>query len=167
MGRKIEIDEDVYQYLASQTREIGESASSILRRLLRLREEEAAGPEPVRSPASPHHEFSSLFNSAAFRRGNGVTRFLAILQEAFKQRPDRIGAVLKVQGKKRLYFARSARDIEASGNSTAPKAVGGSGIWVTTNTSSALKGRIIYESLQAMGFSGEACEAAREVCAKA
>ena len=34
--KHIEIDEELYQYLASQTQFIGESASSILRRLLSL-----------------------------------------------------------------------------------------------------------------------------------
>ena len=32
----IEVDEELYQYIASQTRSIGESASDILRRLLNL-----------------------------------------------------------------------------------------------------------------------------------
>ena len=32
--KNIEIEEDLYQYIASQTQFIGESASSILRRLL-------------------------------------------------------------------------------------------------------------------------------------
>ena len=32
----IEVDEELYQYIASQTRSIGESASDILRRLLSL-----------------------------------------------------------------------------------------------------------------------------------
>jgi negative modulator of initiation of replication len=34
--RRIEIDEDIYQHLCRHTQDIGESASSILRRLLNL-----------------------------------------------------------------------------------------------------------------------------------
>ena len=34
--KTIEVDEDLYRYIASQTRHIGESASDILRRLLTL-----------------------------------------------------------------------------------------------------------------------------------
>ena len=40
--KKIDIDEALYQYIASNTRYIGESASSILRRLLALPEETTA-----------------------------------------------------------------------------------------------------------------------------
>ena len=34
--KTIEIDEELYQYIAGQTRHIGEDASSILRRLLNI-----------------------------------------------------------------------------------------------------------------------------------
>lgn len=34
--KKIEIDDELYQYIASNTQSIGESASQILRRLLQL-----------------------------------------------------------------------------------------------------------------------------------
>ena len=34
--KKIEIDDELYQYIASNTQSIGESASQILRRLLKL-----------------------------------------------------------------------------------------------------------------------------------
>lgn len=34
--KKIEIDDELYQYIASNTQSIGESASEILRRLLKL-----------------------------------------------------------------------------------------------------------------------------------
>lgn len=34
--KTIEVDEDLYRYIASQTKHIGESASDILRRLLNL-----------------------------------------------------------------------------------------------------------------------------------
>lgn len=42
--KHIEIDEELYQYIASQTQFIGESASSILRRLLLIEQESAAEP---------------------------------------------------------------------------------------------------------------------------
>lgn len=39
----IEVDEELYQYIASQTQSIGESASDILRRLLNLSEIKVSG----------------------------------------------------------------------------------------------------------------------------
>lgn len=53
--KSIEIDEVLYQYIASQTQYIGESASSILRRLLALNDElpkEATKAESESSPAT-------------------------------------------------------------------------------------------------------------------
>lgn len=34
--KTIEVDDELYQYIASQTRHIGESASDILRRMLKI-----------------------------------------------------------------------------------------------------------------------------------
>jgi negative modulator of initiation of replication len=55
--RTIEIEEDIHRYLCSQTKEFGETPSSILRRLLRLpkaasREEELEQPPPIGNGAS-------------------------------------------------------------------------------------------------------------------
>lgn len=43
--KTIEVDDELYQYIASQTRHIGESASDILRRMLKI--SAASQPTPV------------------------------------------------------------------------------------------------------------------------
>lgn len=40
--KRIDIDDDLYTYIASHTRQIGESASDILRRLLEVNSTESA-----------------------------------------------------------------------------------------------------------------------------
>ena len=53
--KSIEIDDDLYAFIASQTKHIGESASQILRRLL-LPEDGAAVNTPQATPAAPKVE---------------------------------------------------------------------------------------------------------------
>ncbi|MEF1174569.1 replication initiation regulator SeqA, partial [Vibrio sinaloensis] len=50
--KTIEVDEDLYRYIASQTQHIGESASDILRRLLNV-DGQNAQPTPVANPVEP------------------------------------------------------------------------------------------------------------------
>jgi len=60
--KKIDIDEALYQYIASNTRYIGESASSILRRLLALPEEAKTNDKPV--PAEKVEKLEKIENDA-------------------------------------------------------------------------------------------------------
>lgn len=55
----IEVDEELYQYIASQTKSIGESASDILRRLLNFSSLSSA---PQSQSTAPHREASSRSN---------------------------------------------------------------------------------------------------------
>jgi negative modulator of initiation of replication len=59
--KTIEIDDDLYQFIASQTQQIGESASDILRRLLivSLTEAKAAALPLAKQPAKPVVEEAS------------------------------------------------------------------------------------------------------------
>lgn len=116
--KKIEIDEELYQYIASQTRSIGESASDILRRLLHL---PALSKQPVDDlqldlveastrplpevtkdePIKPIKKQSdgainqivtkvrSLLNSRDFQEETkAVGRFLAILRVLYRTNPE-------------------------------------------------------------------------------
>lgn len=50
--KKIELDDELYQYIAGQTQDIGESASQILRRLLNLPAQGSSSVNPVPTPSS-------------------------------------------------------------------------------------------------------------------
>ena len=89
--KKIEIDDELYQYIASNTQSIGESASQILRRLLKLdtdtpnltvsdteQKEKQSAPEEKKE-----HKCDNVFNilnkeELAMQKGV-VGRFLFIL----------------------------------------------------------------------------------------
>lgn len=81
--KRIDIDDDLYAYIASHTREIGESASDILRRLLDVettRTLEPAKPEKVKTETV----FNRLNEQDVRVQKSVVARFLYILSMLYK-----------------------------------------------------------------------------------
>lgn len=152
--RIIEIDDDLYAHIASQTIEIGESANSILRRILGL----SSGGQ--NTPNTQPHELAQALEHPGLRFKTAVGQFLFILGEAFKVSPDTFDHILTIQGRERVYFARSRGEIEQSGNSTQPKQIPGTDYWVMTNSPNRQKKNMLREALLAIGMSKQAAEAA-------
>ena len=71
--RTIQINDDVYIYLLSRTAYIGEDASSILRRLLDIPENEAGQEDPGRHLSANHKDQ----NSSRVSRNGVYVRFSA------------------------------------------------------------------------------------------
>lgn len=159
--RTIEIDDDTYVYIASQTTEIGESAADILRRLLDLPRSTDINPTEDGTP----HELSEVLQNPKLRYQTAVDKFLYILGEAYKRKSATFNHVLGIQGRDRKYFARSRAEIEESGNSTQPKQIAPSPYWAMTNTSTYKKAALLRQALEAVGYSSEvAREASRLIC---
>jgi negative modulator of initiation of replication len=158
--RTIEIDEDVYAYIASNTQEIGETASDILRRLLGL----ASGTTTEIMQTKASHELQEILESSKLRfQLSVVDKFLFILSEAYKQRTSDFEKILTIQGRDRLYFAKSRQEIEKSGNSTQPKQIPGTQYWVMTNSPTRQKAQMLRDALIAIGYSNEAARAAAQL----
>jgi negative modulator of initiation of replication len=168
--RKIDVDDDVYEHIARNTREIGESASSILRRLLGLegppgndgpRLERPVGqvtrpptpstdaPKPPTIP-SPLH---TLLCSAEFTHlRQAVDRFLALLTWLHRRDPAKFDVVQEVRGKRRVYFAKSQQEILAGGRSTHPRRVPGTPWYVITNNDTPKKQSILAEVMSRLRY---------------
>ncbi|ATW43277.1 replication initiation negative regulator SeqA [Glaesserella parasuis] len=170
--KTIEVDDELYHYIASRTQAIGESASDILRRLLRL----PASPQPFvlvqenminelkdlaklpKQKKQLHQqdkvikqvEFvlaSSLFNNET----KGVNRFLHLLSALYKADPEGFShATENVQGSERIYFARDEQTILATGSSVKAKQIPESPFWVITNNNTERKGIILCALMNAM-----------------
>lgn len=114
----IEVDEELYQYIASQTRSIGESTSDILRRLLRLpvhtsivndliitsaetdqKPKQAINVKEVNIKTTKKQSITAinqivekvqtLLNSTEFQEeSKAVVRFLAILRVLYRTNPE-------------------------------------------------------------------------------
>jgi negative modulator of initiation of replication len=215
----IEIDEELYRFIASKTERIGESASEILRRLLDLPVEQVDDqrPEAISQPgldALDANAREALFNKAkniveqlvnhrpsmvsetksdvieqqpqvadeaqdeveakpvktSFQTINfdnlvnqqliseqkgAVGRFMFLLGGLANISGERFSQVLKIQGKGRLYFARSKQELLDASQSANPKQIGVSGYWVTTNNNTAKKQAILSEALVLLGCNTE------------
>ena len=174
--KTIQIEEDLYQYIASQTQNIGESASEILRRLL-LGDADAPVPEVTEQEKPAQATQKSTFVSAsentnsvfdlinkeevATQKG-AVGRFLFLLSMLHRTHPQKFKNVLEVKGRERNYFATSAEELQAHGNSIKPKQIPESNFWVVTNNNTPRKKLIINEAAVALGYDQQQAEILRE-----
>ncbi|GIU53054.1 MULTISPECIES: replication initiation negative regulator SeqA [Shewanella] len=187
----IEVDEELYRYIASKTERIGESASDILRRLLDLSvvtaepaeplaishpsletAHETATDEVVEEPNQAEHndvvetEVTELDQATEITAANfkdvvhehmlsqqkgAVGRFMFLLESLSVLTPATFDQILKIQGRGRLYFARSKAELLSASQSANPKEIGDSGYWVTTNNNTAKKRTILSEVLLQLG----------------
>lgn len=185
--KNIEVDEELYQYIVTNTQEIGESASSILRRLLNLDGSNVAhmastSPLAISSTsdstvtksdnqteqvAEPKASISAILNvinreELAMQRG-AVGRFLIILAALHRVHPNQFNKVSEIRGRDRLYFATSETELEQSGSSTKPRQIPDSEFWVITNSNTTRKKMMLTEVAKEMGYNNEDIEAIRDL----
>lgn len=163
----IEIDDELYRYIASNTQQIGESASDILRRLLGLEvtAEAESIPErisepsmegvteaPVRSAVAESGVFDELLGDEQLARQKGaVGRFVYLLDCLYRQYPGAFDGVLEIRGRDRLYFSQSKEALLKASASANPKQIGASPFWVSANNNTAKKRAILEEVLELLG----------------
>ncbi|MBT9431339.1 replication initiation negative regulator SeqA [Candidatus Sodalis endolongispinus] len=174
--KTIEVDEDLYRYIAGHTLHIGESASDILRRLLKFSPgvDKAASPAPaVTTTAKPSEKSESvrplpervramrellLSDDYALQR-KVVDRFMLVLTTLHTLSPQAFAeATETLHGRTRTYFAVDRQTLLQSGHQTKPKQVPGTPYWVITNTNSDRKRSMIEHIMLAMQFPTELIE---------
>ncbi len=190
--KSIEIDDELYLHIVSNTQSIGESASSILRRLLKLddlksqdislsgSDVKVAKQEPLpeelvdatdKSDVELKKEIEvsteSVFNfinkeDLAMQRG-AVGRFLLILAALYRAHPMQFKVVTEICGRDRLYFAHSEAELAASGSSTKPKKIPGSPFWVMTNSNTTRKKMMLTKAATSLGYTQPNVEKIREL----
>lgn len=173
--KRIEIDDELYQYIASRTQSIGETASDILRRLLRLPQ----SPQPfvlvqehminelkelVKTPSRDTTKkdesktektvakLEDILNSEHFMNENkNVVRFIMLLAALYRSNPDAFAkATENVRGNERIYFSQSEEEILATGSGVKAKQIPDSPFWVITNNNTARKGLILKGVMESM-----------------
>ncbi|PSJ48125.1 replication initiation negative regulator SeqA [Zobellella endophytica] len=152
--KTIEVDEDLYRYIASNTRHIGESASDILRRLLQLDQAGLVAASPSSRPALPGGKgiLEMLEGGELARIDAAIDRFMHILSVLYRENPTAFAQASDIKGRKRIYLADSEAALLASGTTTKPKAINGSPYWVITNTNTGRKRNIVAQLMAAMGY---------------
>ena len=177
--KTIEIDDDLYHYIATQTRQIGESASDILRRLL-LGEQQASQTsvdsstsevvEPVQTVTpvasesrNPGTVFDLVSRQDLQAESSVVGRFLYLLSVLARVHKKQFNKVLDIKGRNRLYFATSAEALSEAGSSTNPKQIPNTGFWVITNSNTTRKKMMLTETAIKLGYSEQDAERIRDL----
>ncbi|MCC4790004.1 MULTISPECIES: replication initiation negative regulator SeqA [Vibrio] len=172
--KTIEVDEDLYRYIAGQTERIGESASDILRRLLQV---DRPGMVPFKESVEPKgivvskevgftpekfdgvKEMRSLLISDEFASlKKAIDRFMLVLSTLHKIDPLSFSEATQVKGRKRVYFADNEETLLANGNTTKPKAIPQSPFWVITNNNTSRKRQMVEQLMSRMSFQAELIE---------
>ncbi|WP_392551950.1 hypothetical protein RHO13_09565 [Orbus wheelerorum] len=151
--KTIEIDDELYQYIAGQTQHIGESASSILRRLLAIETKEL-----VIKPSNQLADISTLvklvYSDNFLAEKKLVNRFISILSTLYLCNKSLFSvAAASLHGSKRRYLAKNEETLLRSGNNTKPKLIPDTPYMVITNSNTARKIYIIESLMQNMAIS--------------
>jgi negative modulator of initiation of replication len=147
--KTIVIDNDIYAHLLSHTQEIGESATSILRRLLGL------GSQTARTSSEIQEVFDFLKRPELFRHMNNSQRFLFILSWTFRKHEKDFAKVIFIEGNRRKYFAREPETLLKSGSSVNPRQIPDSPFWVITNNSTAKKCEMLSDVFRMLNYQPE------------
>lgn len=183
--KNIEIDEELYQYIASNTQYIGESASAILRRLLQLdvpkvkedtvtktvAEQPVESDKPIKTkqkvaienPAEQTSVFDFINKEELAMQRGAVGRFLLILAALYRAHPKEFDVVTDISGRDRLYFAHSEEELAASGSSTKPRQIPESPFWVITNSNTTRKKMMLTKAASSLGYKDVEVEKIREL----
>ena len=185
----IEVDEELYQYIAGNTQSIGESASDILRRLLNLSPRNAyvnlSENQSGLTPSSSNEQtkvteqptvFEEEINKPVIRKQSDevmqktITKLESLLNsEEFKQENKAVVRFLNILTI--LYrtnpegFALATESLQGTllmaGNHTKPKQIPDTPYWVITNTNSGRKMLMLEGAMQSMHLPEELIEQVR------
>jgi negative modulator of initiation of replication len=138
----VEVEREVVQFLDQRKRFPGESLSHVLRRLLSIPQ---AG-ELLRAQA--------LLGDDFWQQPTVIGRFLSVLRSLYLENPAHFEGVLKIRGRSRVYFARTARQIEKAGKGTHtyPRRIPDSPFWVCSNFNNYQKGVLLLRVLGSMNY---------------
>jgi negative modulator of initiation of replication len=168
--KTIDIDDDLYDYLLKNTERLGETATEIIRRLIRnpsainnrpSASQQRATQVSSNGAANDESEIRQFLESPRFRSQRQVVdRFLSVLVWLHGREGNRFSAVLGIAGRSRKYFALSEKELNDSGTHINPKQIPGTSYWVVTNNDTPKKQDVIRDVMQALGYSSAAIQRA-------
>ncbi|MGV3002432.1 replication initiation negative regulator SeqA [Vibrio sp.] len=170
--KTIEVDEELYRYIASQTQHIGESASDILRRLLIGEQQgsqanatmtnpvtvdtvESTKPAKQEKPDGVKVMRSLLISDEFAEKDKAIDRFMLILSSLYHIEASSFAEAAKVKGRTRVYFADNEETLLASGKTTKPRSIPNTPFWVITNNNTNRKRQMVQQLMTQMGFQAD------------
>lgn len=176
--KTIDVDEELYRYIASHTQHIGESASDILRRMLNFKSGQpvpakavcltqpessvaqvATQPEIAKNPVRVIREL--LLSDAYAEKNKAIDRFMLILSTLYSlDAASFTRATDAMHGRTRIYFAGDEQTLLAAGKQSKPRHIPGTPYWVITNTNTNRKRSMVDAIMQEMQFPANVIEKA-------
>ncbi|ATA24779.1 replication initiation regulator SeqA [Brenneria goodwinii] len=169
--KTIEVDEELYRYIASHTQHIGESASDILRRMLKFTAGQstaapaadvAANTPPASSPRPGDRVRAMrelLLSDEYAEQHKAINRFMLVLSQLYLLSPPEFAqATESLHGRTRVYFAGDQQTLLQNGTHTKPKHIPGTPYWVITNTNTGRKRSMVEHIMLSMQFPVELTE---------
>ena len=183
--KTIEVDDELYRYIAAHTLRIGESASDILRRMLKfsaasqptavaaapvVKAEPVAAPAPAAAPVAEVKTVKTakdkvramrelLLSDEYAEQKKAVNRFMLVLTTLYSLDNNAFAeATESLHGRTRVYFAADEQTLLKNGNQTKPKQVPDTPYWVITNTNTGRKCSMVEHIMQSMQFPVELIE---------
>ncbi|MEB7711494.1 replication initiation negative regulator SeqA [Kluyvera cryocrescens] len=180
--KTIEVDDELYRYIAAHTLHIGESASDILRRMLKFTAatqpavtaapvvKAEAAPAPTAAPVAEVKTVKTakdkvramrelLLSDEYAEQRKAVNRFMLILTTLYSLDNKAFAeATESLHGRTRVYFAADEQTLLKNGNQTKPKQVPDTPYWVITNTNTGRKCSMVEHIMQSMQFPVELIE---------
>ena len=169
--KTIEVDEELYRYIASHTQHIGESASDILRRMLKFSAGQsvpvaatvatsAKAATPAKEEARPQDRVRTvrelLLSDEYAEQKKAVNRFMLILSTLYNLDPKGFAAATEsLLGRTRVYFAGNQQTLVQNGTHTKPQHIPGTPYWVITNTNTGRKRSMVEHIMSSMQFPTE------------
>jgi negative modulator of initiation of replication len=162
--KTIELDEELYRYIASHTQHIGESASDILRRMLTFTAGQSVPGLPasnnmmkVAAASEPRDRVSAvralLLSDEYAKQNRAVNRFILVLSTLYTLDAQAFTeATESLHGRTRVYFADDQQTLLQNGTHTKPKHVPCTPYWVITNTNTGRKRSMVQHIMLAMQF---------------
>lgn len=169
--KTIEVDEELYRYIASHTQHIGESASDILRRMLKFTAGQSAETSTAAVAANTQSAPSPrprdrvramrelLLSDEYAEQHKAINRFMLVLSSLYLLSPQEFAqATESLHGRTRVYFAGDQQTLLQNGTHTKPKHIPGTPYWVITNTNTGRKRSMVEHIMLAMQFPAELTE---------
>lgn len=114
--------------------------------------QETSEVEPAADVALSDICFDNLFSPTLLMQQKGaVGKFLFALESVHQLMGEKFEKILQIQGRDRLYFAKSKEALLKASPSANPKQIGESQYWVTSNNNTAKKRTILKEVLLQFG----------------
>ena len=167
--KKVELEDDVYNFLLKNTSYIGESASSILRRILpinpdksHLYSKKSAQNITKLNEEKINQDYKKInFNDKiiayfqTYKKSQNqlktTEKFLLTLSFFYSQvGQNNYKKLLNIKGRSRIYFAKTQKQLLDCAKSSCPRKIPNCDFWVMTNFNSTRKYEILKEVRQTL-----------------